>query len=1089
VQSRAPGSIPLTVRFVRTSMPVLAKNVKTALTKGFAKAYGSGRPQPWQEEAIVEAALKWDEKLVRLFDHPRGSGKTKEIAMMTHVALKCLGVRLVLLISDRKDLDMQLYGVAKHFLEKNGHGVDIVTQISKSQQLERVIRHLEEDPQAKAVVTVTLQSFPHVSLQLSENLRKASAALADEAHRSHADKSLSEELNRVLGGPVHFLLYTGTASDRCLRLFGERERRGSEDSGQEAIDLCKPFHSVSETVVATKGMIFELGALQRRCMDLNVDFSAVEAMASKLNLKRPFVQALKERAATTRAERALMMKTAYFMQEFMAVRIDLRDLFVPQMMIVTSSRRAVMDYVEACRAHAHALGETLKIYGAFSSRLTLAAAGDDADGGPEVDEQEYNKALIDQCPDEHGSAHRHADILVVCDRFETGYDNDAICVVAVDKKVTSPEKLVQIYSRGNRKRPGKKPPLVIDVQNASKDVEHAVCEYTMPRECLSSDAGDVVRQLSQQLCESMGSLLDKTREDLEAAFSEWTPEARSKLGGLLAPYLRRRKEGVSRAVAVDILPVKQAELAWKVLTEKHRCDVAPIAHEMRVIADLAVSKSCSLSTASFTDSGANSIAQVTPQKRLSSDGSLAADDIAEGVDGDFETPAKRLRPTMEALEELRAGLMDAEVADDACVAVGSVADIARDVRAIARSKGHGQRRTFQCLQRIAEVARDSSQHKALLDAGAAEALIHTFINGDRIEQQWAWKGLQGLASTSARVSTVCGCHQHLQILQEATALRQQELEACKALLATMTGWQSAVQSSAELDRKISSNKEELTCLKSKKLTLTDFLPKDCDSDSDDAWDVRRRKTKKEEKEEARERKQIGKAKLQVARTQQEDRIQELQAGLKNYEMEKTQAINDFPVARLLGLPQALQRMPAICKGKFRAQGRKFMIEAWQCVSMLDADCEWMGTVAKCLKGVESARRARSRATSESKLKEVLASLPSIAAHLEVVIQLGIVDELLAISATGQVSVTGIECLRVFANVSTKGHERVALYDELVAKMRTEDHAESSEDGSDSDNIAADTDDKDGVTMRALSQLRQKLALAKQPRKRGSQDFA
>ena len=45
---------------------------------------------------------------------------------------------------------------------------------------------------------------------------------SDEAHRSHADKSLSEELSRVLGGTVKCLMYTGTVTDRCLRLFGER---------------------------------------------------------------------------------------------------------------------------------------------------------------------------------------------------------------------------------------------------------------------------------------------------------------------------------------------------------------------------------------------------------------------------------------------------------------------------------------------------------------------------------------------------------------------------------------------------------------------------------------------------------------------------------------------------------------------------------------------------------------------------------------------------------------------------------------------------------------------------------------------------
>ena len=97
----------------------------------------------------------------------------------------------------------------------------------------------------------------------------------------------------------------------------------------------------------------------------------------------------------------------------------------------------------------------------------------------------------------------------------------------------------------------------------------------------------------------------------------------------------------------------------------------------------------------------------------------------------------------------------------------------RDVRTIARSKGHGQRRTFRCLQRVVEAARDNAQHKPLLDASAVDALIHILLNGDRIEQQWAWKCLQSLAPASPRASTICTCHQRIKMLESATALRQQ----------------------------------------------------------------------------------------------------------------------------------------------------------------------------------------------------------------------------------------------------------------------------------------------------------------------------
>mmetsp|Transcript_80783 Transcript_80783/g.261924 ORF Transcript_80783/g.261924 Transcript_80783/m.261924 type:complete len:112 (+) Transcript_80783:206-541(+) len=106
-----------------------------------------------------------------------------------------------------------------------------------------------------------------------------------------------------------------------------------------------------------------------------------------------------------------------------------------------------MDYVEACRACIQG-GEALTIYGAFSNKMQVAAVGGEVGEGHEVDEAEYNKEMVEQFG--QATAHREVDILIVCDRFETGCDNDKVCFVAVDKKTTSAEKLVQVYSRGGK---------------------------------------------------------------------------------------------------------------------------------------------------------------------------------------------------------------------------------------------------------------------------------------------------------------------------------------------------------------------------------------------------------------------------------------------------------------------------------------------------------------------------------------------------------------------------------------------------------------------------------------------------------------
>ena len=64
-----------------------ARSVKTYLQKAVAAAYGKdARPKPWQEDAIVKAAAAFETRQLFLFDHPRGSGKTREMAMMGFIA-------------------------------------------------------------------------------------------------------------------------------------------------------------------------------------------------------------------------------------------------------------------------------------------------------------------------------------------------------------------------------------------------------------------------------------------------------------------------------------------------------------------------------------------------------------------------------------------------------------------------------------------------------------------------------------------------------------------------------------------------------------------------------------------------------------------------------------------------------------------------------------------------------------------------------------------------------------------------------------------------------------------------------------------
>ena len=101
------------------------------------------------------------------------------------------------------------------------------------------------------VLAITLQTFPFIQKQLSPALRKRTMVFADEVHRSHADKSLTEALEKSVGVGVRLRMFTGTATDRCLRLFGYCTRKAEAE-------VYKAFHAIFETECAKEGIVFEI---------------------------------------------------------------------------------------------------------------------------------------------------------------------------------------------------------------------------------------------------------------------------------------------------------------------------------------------------------------------------------------------------------------------------------------------------------------------------------------------------------------------------------------------------------------------------------------------------------------------------------------------------------------------------------------------------------------------------------------------------------------------------------------------------------------------------------------------------------------
>ena len=116
-----------------------------------------------------------------------------------------------------------------------------------------------------------------------------------------------------------------------------------------------------------------------------------------------------------------------------------------QAMVICPSREHVFQYVHALRDAAQANPDThntffkTSVYGFFSGVLGVTIK----------DEVELNGGLL--LP----QACAKADVIVVCRKLETGYDEPRLAVMYIDQHFSDSKQIVQVMSRLNRRAPAK----------------------------------------------------------------------------------------------------------------------------------------------------------------------------------------------------------------------------------------------------------------------------------------------------------------------------------------------------------------------------------------------------------------------------------------------------------------------------------------------------------------------------------------------------------------------------------------------------------------------------------------------------------
>lgn len=397
-----------------------------------------------------------------LINHSAGAGKTLTIAWMAdrldslYTSDNKKVFDNIIILTDRKSLDKNV----KDDLELFSH---LGTKINFAKKSKNLAEFLEKD---RDIIVTTIHKFSHIQekLQQDELLKNRNVAfLIDEAHRSQdgkmaltmrkffnedideeiedqdEDESIKELEKLNISNQV-FVAFTATTTPKSVSFFGE------------------PFDVYSEAEAIAEGYI----------LDVAHNIISYETLYN-LELK----EALPEKDFPSGIVKKLLQNIAYEDDSIIQYKAEVivklfEEKVVPSIegqgkaMVVTSSRVAGLKYFNTIKSILEEKESPWKVLYAFSD-FTDKETGE---LNEEAKVNELGTKLIEDVFDTEDYR-----ILVVANKFQTGFDQPLLSTMFLDKSINGVN-AIQTVSRLNRKHNDKVQTdiLVVDFTNNSQNI-------------------------------------------------------------------------------------------------------------------------------------------------------------------------------------------------------------------------------------------------------------------------------------------------------------------------------------------------------------------------------------------------------------------------------------------------------------------------------------------------------------------------------------------------------------------------------------------------------------------------------------------
>lgn len=397
---------------------------------------------------------------IGVFWHTQGSGKSLSMVFYAHQLVQRLPEVTIVVVTDRKDLDNQLFG---QFCRCK----DFLRQGPVNAQSRNDLGRLLQGRQSGGIIFTTIQKFEEGDTPLSP--RRNIIVMSDEAHRSqygdeHWDaqsqrmkKGFSQKMREALPG-ASFIGFTGTP-------ISDRDRDTEEVFGHY-IDIYDMSQAVDDG--ATRPVYYESRVVNLRLDDdtmklLNDEFDhlgdegATEEQIRKAKQEHSRLEVLLGEDATIDT---LTRDIVHHYEDNRA-----QELTGKAMIVALTRPIAIKIY-----------RKILELRPGWTEKVKVVMSGSNQD--PEdwqqiIGNEAYKKELARKFKDDDDPMK----IAIVRDMWLTGFDVPSLATMYVYKPMSG-HNLMQAIARVNRVFPGKEGGLIVDYVGIAQALKSAMQQYT-----------------------------------------------------------------------------------------------------------------------------------------------------------------------------------------------------------------------------------------------------------------------------------------------------------------------------------------------------------------------------------------------------------------------------------------------------------------------------------------------------------------------------------------------------------------------------------------------------------------------------------